>query len=115
MPSVDQPTGRTHRRGRPGRLLALAIVAGSNLVLGCSSTSVVSADNAAQQISDVLESEVGQRPDDVECPDDLEARVGEEMRCELREADTTYGVTIRITDVTDGVATFDIAVDSEPS
>lgn len=98
------------------RTLLFALCAGSalTLLIGCSSTQTISSDDAAQQISDVLEDKTGQRPDEVACPEDLEAEVGATMRCELTDGEATYGVTVRITDVTDGVATFDIDVDTEP-
>jgi hypothetical protein len=94
--------------------IALCISSVLGLLVGCSSTPTVSSDDAERQITDVLEGETGQRPDEVRCPEDLEAEIGAAMRCELSDGDATYGVTIAITDVTDGVATFDIEVDPEP-
>jgi hypothetical protein len=37
---------------------------------------VVEADDVASQVSDQLEAEVGQRPDSVDCPEDLQGEVG---------------------------------------
>jgi len=82
---------------------------------GCGSTPTLSGTDAAQQISDQLDATVGQRPDAVECPEDIPAEIGATMRCELTDGESVYGVTIRITEVTDGVATFDIEVDQEPA
>lgn len=112
--SAAQATKPARRlpRGAPAALVCA--VACAVLLVGCSSPKTVSSADAAQQISDVLEDKTGQRPDDVTCPEDLEAELGATMRCELTDGEATYGVTITITDVTDGAATFDIQVDSEP-
>lgn len=114
-PSEAQATRPSRRlaRGAPAALLVCA-AACAVLLVGCSSPKTVSSADAAQQISDVLEDETGQRPDDVTCPEDLDAEVGATMRCELTDGEATYGVTIDVTEVEDGVATFDIQVDSEP-
>lgn len=114
-PSEVQATKPARRlpRGVPPAVVCAGACA--VLLLGCSTTTKkVSAGDAAQQISDVLEDETGQRPDEVTCPEDLEAEVGATMRCELTDGEATYGVTIGVTEVEDGVATFDIEVDAEP-
>lgn len=102
------------RPPRPVVATVLGVAAALGLLVGCSSTPTVPSGDAAQQIADVLEEKTGQRPDEVRCAEDLEAEIGAAMRCELSDGDATYGVTISITDVTDGVATFDIEVDPEP-
>lgn len=113
------PSGRvavkpSRMSSRPALPIAFCLCVGLGLLVGCSSTPTVSSGDAANQIADVLEDQTGQRPDEVRCAEDLEAEIGAAMRCELSDGDATYGVTISITDVTDGVATFDIEVDPEP-
>lgn len=103
------------RSPRPITAAIVGVTAALGLLTGCGSTPSVSSSDAAQQIADALEGKTGQRPDEVSCPEDLEAEIGASIRCALSDGDETYGVTISVTDVTDGVATFDIVVDPEPA
>ncbi|MDQ4037586.1 MAG: DUF4333 domain-containing protein [Actinomycetota bacterium] len=80
-------------------------------MIGCSGTVVVAADDVASQISDQLEAEVGQRPDSVECPEDLPGEVGATMRCELTAGEDVLGVTVSVTEVDGATVNFDIEVD----
>jgi len=91
--------------GVPAVLLALA---------GCGTGTVAKAD-VATAAEDLLEKQVGQRPD-VTCPDDLEAKVGATTRCTvtLEGFEGTYGVTVTVTHVDDDRARFDVQVDTEP-
>jgi len=98
----------------PLRLLATIGIA-VMFVAGCSSQATVSSSEVQTQISDALESQVGTEPDEVSCPEDMPAEVGETMRCELTHEDVTYGVTVEITEVQDDQALFDIEVDDQPS
>lgn len=82
---------------------------------GCASAHVVSARDAALEVSAALEARVGRAPEEVTCPDDLTAEAGSSMRCSLTDGGRTYGVTIRVTEVVDDVANFDIDVDEQPS
>ncbi|TFV87136.1 DUF4333 domain-containing protein [Blastococcus sp. CT_GayMR16] len=79
------------------------------------STSTLSADEVASSAEDALEEQIGVRPT-ISCPEDLEAKVGEEARCTLTGGDdpTEYGVTVRVTSVDGNDATFDVEVDEEP-
>ena len=105
---------------RTRSLTARAGVLGAALVLaGCSFEAStggdsVDADTLADEVSSQLAESVGQEPDDVTCSDDLEAEVDAETRCELTAGDQTYGVTVTVTEVQDGNASFDIQVDDEP-
>ncbi len=78
---------------------------------GCSGTVVVEADDVASQVSDQLEAEVGQRPDSVDCPEDLQGEVGATTRCELTAGAETLGVLVTVTAVDGDVVSFDIEVD----
>lgn len=93
---------------------AFAVLAGTVLLLtGCSSNAV-EPDDLAQEVSSQLEATVGQAPDDVTCPEGLDAEVGAETRCTLTDGDATYGVSVTATAVDGDEVTFDIAVDEEP-
>ncbi|MDP3967443.1 MAG: DUF4333 domain-containing protein [Nocardioides sp.] len=97
----------------------VATAAAALLLSGCSGSvsiggSGVESDQLAQEVSDQLETTVGQAPDDVDCPDGLDAEVGAETRCTLTDGDATYGVSVTATAVEDGEVSFDIAVDGEP-
>ena len=96
----------------PARTLA-ALAATVLLLTGCSANAV-DADELADEVSTQLEATVGQAPDDVECPEGLDAEVGAETRCTLTDGDTTYGVSVTATAVEDDEVSFDIAVDEEP-
>lgn len=80
-------------------------------LIGCSGTVVVEADDVASQISDQLEAEVGQRPESVDCPEDLQGEVGATMRCELTAGEDVLGVTVTVTEVDGENVSFDIEVD----
>ena len=81
----------------------------------CSSTPVLTADTVASSAEDALEEQIGVRPS-ISCPDDVEAKVGEETRCTLTGGDdpTEYGVTVTVTSVEGKNATFDVQVDEKP-
>ncbi|MGW7293856.1 DUF4333 domain-containing protein [Streptomyces xiamenensis] len=85
------------------------------LATGCSSGEpVVDKDEVAEQASAALEERVGQAPDDLTCAEDLPAKVGASIRCELTAGGQTYGVTITTTSAEGDNAEFDILVDDEP-
>jgi hypothetical protein len=51
----------------------------------------------------------------VECPDDLDLKVGATTRCTLTDGGTRLGVTVTVKSVAeDGNADLDIEVDDEP-
>jgi hypothetical protein len=83
---------------------------------GCSSgTGSVDKEEVARKISAGLEQEVGQKPDDVTCPENLPAEVGATIRCELTAGSDTLGVTVTTTSVEGGKASFDFKVDESVS
>ena len=101
------------------RAIVGATVTAVLLLSGCSGSvsiggSGVESEELAQEVSDQLEASVGQAPDDVECPDGLDAEVGAEARCTLTDGDATYGVSVTATAVEGDEVSFDIAVDEEP-
>lgn len=94
------------------RVMATAVLAlfvGSGIA-GCGKATVPK-DQVAQQISDQLTKQVGQKPDSVTCPDDLPATVGATVRCTLKAGTDTLGVTAKVTSVDGSNVKFDIQVD----
>lgn len=67
-------------------------------------------------IADALEKSVGQRPDAVDCPDPVKAKVGESARCVLRAGNVRYGLTATITsyDKDSKSARYEVKVDDKP-
>jgi hypothetical protein len=103
---------------KPSRWIApLAVLAAVALSSGCSGSVEISAGKSVdkavveQQISDQLEAQVGQKPDKIECPDDLKAKVGETMRCTLTAGGDELGVSVEVTSVDGSDVGFDINVD----
>ena len=93
------------------RIAALASILA--LASGCGTASVDASD-LEEQISSELARQVGEAPEVVECPDDLDAEVGAEARCSLTDSGTTLGVTVTVTEVDGSDVKFDIAVDEQP-
>jgi hypothetical protein len=96
----------------------LSLIAGTPLlllVLAACGAGSVSADQVAESAADVLEEEVGIRPE-VTCPEDLQGEVGAEARCTLTAGDdpTEYGVTLTVTSVEGDDVKFDVEVDDAP-
>ncbi len=89
---------------------SLAIVAG----LSACGSDAVSTGDLEQEVSDQLEAEVGEAPDSIDCPDPLPAEVGAEVRCTLTDADTSFGLTLTVTEVDGEDVAFDILVDDAP-
>ncbi|HET6504947.1 MAG TPA: DUF4333 domain-containing protein [Amycolatopsis sp.] len=103
---------------RAVRTSAVALCAAAALsactVHAGSSTPTISEANLEQGISDALQKSVGQRPDSVKCPGSIDATVGQTARCTLTSGRTSYGLTVKITSYTNGKATYDVQVDSQP-
>lgn len=97
---------RTPRMPVVALLLATAAVAA-----GCSSTPVVDRADVEDKVSQQLEKQVGQAPDDVSCPGDLKGEVGEKMRCTLTAGKDELGVTVTVRSVDGEQVNFDFQVD----
>jgi hypothetical protein len=96
---------------RSRQLFAVGLLA--LLLAGCSSS--LAAEDVATEAENALEGQVGFRPDIV-CPEDVDAEEGATTRCVLTAAGdpTEYGVTVTVTGVEGGTATFDVEVDEQP-
>lgn len=83
------------------------------LLLSACGVGAVPQEDVEQQVSDALAESVGQTPDKVECPDDLPAEVGAEMRCTLTAGGESIGLTVTVTSVEGTDVNFDIQVDEQ--
>jgi hypothetical protein len=97
------------------RVPLLAAVPALLVGLAACGSNTLSADEVATKAEDALEQQIGVRPS-ISCPDDVKAEVGATTRCTLTggEDPTTYGVSIKVTEVDGDNAKFDIKVDEQP-
>ena len=85
-------------------VLAPAAVVAALTLTGCSFEASVggnSVDEAdlEQQISDQLEEQVGQAPEEIDCPGDLDAEVDATIECKLNDNGESYPVSVTVTAV----------------
>ncbi|GAB3563936.1 hypothetical protein GCM10027445_06940 [Amycolatopsis endophytica] len=97
---------------------ALVACVATFLLTGCSvqvgTVGSLSQETVEQGISDALLTEIGHRPDGVDCPDPLDAKAGKSTRCVLTDQGMRVGVTATVTDVQGGTANYHVQVDNEP-
>ena len=87
------------------------------LLAGCSSgDKTVDRADVEKEAATQLAAQVNQPEPDISCPDDLDAKVGATMECELsvKGDDAVYPVHIKVTSVKDGDAKFDVEVGDTP-
>lgn len=98
------------------RFALAPVLAAFTVLAGCGSmgTPVIQSTELSSQVKSQSAAAIGQEPDSVVCPDDLQARVGAKTRCTLEADKVKYGITVVVTAVKDGKATFDITVDDAP-
>lgn len=94
-------------------LAVAALVAFALAGCGMLGPGSVPADDVETQISDKLEAQVGQAPDEVSCPEDLPAEEGSEIMCVLVADDQSIDVTVSVSSVEDDTVNFDIQVADE--
>ncbi|MET8775133.1 DUF4333 domain-containing protein [Nocardia sp. NPDC050713] len=92
-------------------LFALAFLAAGCSVEVGSSTPQVKESELEKSVQQTLTEEVGKKPDSIDCPDDLEGKVGTTMRCTLTAGGETLGLTVTVTSVEDDTVNYDVAVD----
>lgn len=95
----------------PVAALVLVLVSACSVSVG---NAQVSTDELETQVSALLAEEVGRAPEQVDCPDPLDAEAGAEVRCTLTDRGATYGITVTATDVVDDEVALDVVVDAEP-
>ncbi|OCB36330.1 hypothetical protein A5676_21990 [Mycobacterium malmoense] len=80
----------------------------------CATKTTVKPDGAAQSVVDVVSSQTGFRPADVNCPSGVEAKVGQEFDCHFTGPEgKPYTAHMRITKVEGEKVVFDVR--SRPS
>ncbi|HEV7186737.1 MAG TPA: DUF4333 domain-containing protein [Blastococcus sp.] len=99
---------------RGGRRPWSCVLALTGALAACGA-GTLSAGTVARGAEDALQKKVGTRPD-ITCPKDLDATVGASTRCTLTvgKDPARYGLTVVVTSVKDGNATFDVQVDRTP-
>ena len=75
--------------------------------VGSSSHSVAKKD-VASQITQKLTDAQGNKPDSVDCPNDLDAKVGAQLNCSMKVKGTTYNVNVTVTSVNGSDVKFDM-------
>lgn len=70
----------------------------------------MSKSEVEKQISAKLTEKVGQSPDSITCPKDLEAKVGTKMTCTLTKGGESLPVYVTVTSVEGTTVHFDIEV-----
>lgn len=73
----------------------------------------VSASEVEDRISSDLEEQVGQEPDEVSCPDDLEAEEGATLECTLTAGTDELGVTVTVQSVEGDTVNYAFEVDQQ--
>ena len=108
-------------KARSGSRLLIAVLVAVLSLGACSAEGgvgekVISEAELEAQVAAQLAAEVNQPEPDIDCPGELEADVGAQTMCELSvEGDEArYGVSVQVTKVADGKATFDLKVADEP-
>jgi hypothetical protein len=97
-----------------GVVCAVVTLTGCSVSVETKDDPKMSQETVEEGIADALEKAVGQRPDSVECPDSVTAKVGETFRCELTAGSDRYGLTGTINSLKDGKAQYDVKVDDKP-
>ncbi len=100
------------------RTMLAGVACAAVTLTGCSASvtteePTLTKETLEQGITDALEEMAGQRPDSVECPGSLKAKVGESIRCELSAGTDRVGLTATVKSVKDGKAQYDVKVDDE--
>lgn len=98
-------------------VLAPAAAVAALTLTGCSFEASIggpSVDEAdlEQRISEILEEEVGQAPEEIDCPGDLDAEVDAIMECTLNDSGESYPVSVVVTGVDEDTeqVSFDVEV-----
>ncbi|MEV5603162.1 DUF4333 domain-containing protein [Streptomyces sp. NPDC052299] len=68
----------------------------------------------ARQGKAALAAQVGKQPDAFSCPENLPAKVGATIRCQLADSGKQYGVTVTAKSVVGGKVNMDFKVDETP-
>ncbi|OBJ49071.1 DUF4333 domain-containing protein [Mycobacterium sp. 1423905.2] len=90
---------------------AAGLVAGvgaCSFSIGKSSAHAVSKNDVAGQITAKMTDAAGNKPESVNCPGDLPAKVGAQLNCEMKVKEATYNVNVTVTSVDGKDVKFDM-------
>jgi hypothetical protein len=90
---------------------AAGLMAGAGVCscsIGSSSHSMSKSD-VASRITSKLTDAAGNKPDSVTCPNDLPAKVGAQLNCEMKVKNQTFNVNVTVTSVNGSDVKFDMA------
>lgn len=73
-----------------------------------SSSHAVSKSDVASQITSKMTDPAGNKPQSVNCPSDLVAKVGAQLNCEMKAGGLTYNVNVTVTSVNGNDVKFDM-------
>lgn len=73
-----------------------------------SSSHAVSKSDVAGQITAKMTDAAGNKPDSVNCPNDLPAKVGAQLNCEMKVKNQTFNVNVTVTSVNGNDVKFDM-------
>ncbi len=97
------------------RSVPTAIGAAFLVVLAGCGAATLSQEEVQTQAQQALSEQVGIEAPPINCPSDMEAKVGTEMTCTLSDGETTYEVYITVTALNDdNTANFDAQVADTP-
>lgn len=82
---------------------------------GCISPHTVSRSDVESEISQKMTGPGGNKPESVSCPDNLKAKVGATLECEMTVQGQTYRVIVTVTSVDGGQAKFDMNLADQPT
>ncbi|MCD6726282.1 MAG: DUF4333 domain-containing protein [Solirubrobacteraceae bacterium] len=80
----------------------------------CSEKKMLSEKELETQSQTALTKAVGAKAPPVDCPDEIEAKVGSSARCRMTIDGKPFGVSVKVTKVEGLNATFDVKVDEKP-
>jgi hypothetical protein len=66
------------------------------VVAGCGSEKTIRPEGAEKSVADLVSRETGFRPTDVNCPSDVEAKVGEEFECSFTGPEGPYTALMEV-------------------
>ena len=76
--------------------------------IGGSSSHAVDKKDVAGQITQKMTDAQGNKPDSVDCPGDLPAKVGAQLNCSMKVKGSTYNVNVTVTSVEGSNVKFDM-------
>ena len=88
-----------------------ALLTTSLLLAGCGQVVTVREAQLEEDISRQLETTSGNAPDAVDCPGDLEAEDGNQIRCTVTRGDKQREAVVTVTGLEGNTVDFDIEVD----